>query len=300
MGRLLPAVKRAAKTANAPLSATRRAGDLASLVRLRLNGVVPVKAQTDICAERRAPYSRLWRRSSFSGFPAKMRTIGLIGGMSWQSSRLYYDRINQMTADRLGGAHSARIILNSLDFDPIAWMQTAGQWREAGALLANSAQALERAGADCIAIGANTMHKVAEQVKASVAIPLIHIGDTLAAELRRDARTRPLLLGTRYTMEDPFLIDHLERKGIGALTPEKPDRDALHAIIYDELIKGIVTDKARETVRAMIRRSYAREADSVIFGCTEIGMLFPPTEAGLPGYDTLELHAAALVDFALA
>jgi aspartate racemase len=229
-----------------------------------------------------------------------MRTIGLIGGMSWQSSRLYYDRINQMVAERLGGAHSAQIILNSLDFAPIARMQSEGQWREAAAHLANAAQALERAGAHVVAIGANTMHKVAEQVKASVSIPLMHIGDTLAAELRLDARTRPLLLGTRYTMEDPFLIGHLERKGIGAITPDQADRDALHAIIYDQLIKGVVTDAARDTVRAMIERSYAREADSVIFGCTEIGMLFPPTEAGLPGYDTLELHARALVDFSLA
>jgi aspartate racemase len=229
-----------------------------------------------------------------------MRTIGLIGGMSWQSSRLYYDRINQMVADRLGGAHSAQLIVNSLDFGPIAKMQAAGQWREAGAVLANAAQALERAGADVIAIGANTMHKVAQQVTASVRLPLIHIGDALVKELRVDARSRPLLLGTRYTMEDPFLIDHLANKGIGAITPDKPDRDALHAIIYDQLIKGVVTDEARATVRAMIDRSSDQEADSVIFGCTEIGMLFPPTEAGLPGYDTLEIHATALVDFALA
>jgi aspartate racemase len=229
-----------------------------------------------------------------------MRTIGLIGGMSWQSSRLYYDRINQMVADRLGGAHSARLIVNSLDFGPIAKMQAAGEWREAGAVLANAAQSLERAGADVIAIGANTMHKVAQQVMASVRLPLIHIGDALAKELKADARSRPLLLGTRYTMEDPFLIDHLQNKGIGAVTPDKADRDALHAIIYDQLIKGVVTDEARETVRAMIDRSSAKEADSVVFACTEIGMLFPPTDAGLPGYDTLEIHAAALVDFSLA
>lgn len=229
-----------------------------------------------------------------------MRTIGLIGGMSWQSSRLYYDRINQSVADRLGGAHSAKLILYSLDFGPIAAMQAAGQWREAGARLANAAQALERAGADVIAIGANTMHKAAEQVKAAVAIPLLHIGDALATALRRDARARPLLLGTRYTMEDRFLIDHLERKGIGAVTPDKADREALHAIIYDELIKGVVTDAARDRVHAMIDRSGEQEADSVIFGCTEIGMLFPPAEAGLPGYDTLEIHADALVDFALS
>jgi len=229
-----------------------------------------------------------------------LRTIGLIGGMSWQSSRLYYDRINQMVGERLGGAHSAEIILNSLDFGPLAKMQSDGQWREAGAVLANAAQALERAGADVIAIGANTMHKVAGQVTASVHVPLLHIGDALVKELRSDARSRPLLLGTRYTMEDSFLIDHLGNKGIGAVTPDKSDRDTLHAIIYDQLIKGIVTDAAREAVQAMIDKSGDKEADSVIFACTEIGMLFPPTEVGLPGYDTLELHATALVDFALA
>jgi aspartate racemase len=228
-----------------------------------------------------------------------MRTIGLIGGMSWQSSKLYYEQINQLVADRLGGAHSAKIILNSMDFAPLARMQSEGKWREAGAMLADMAQALERAGADVIAIGANTMHKVAQQVTASVRLPLIHIGDTLAAGLRADGRCKPLLLGTRYTMEDPFMVDHLANKGVEAITPDKPDRDALHAIIYDQLIKGVVTDEARGTVRAMIDRAGAREADSVIFGCTEIGMLFPPADAGLPGYDTLELHARALVDFAL-
>lgn len=229
-----------------------------------------------------------------------MRTIGLIGGMSWQSSRIYYDRINEMVAERRGGLSSARIIMNSLDFAPIAQMQAEGQWREAGAHLANAAEALERAGADVIAIGTNTMHKVAQQVMAAVRVPLIHIGDSLAAGLRADARSRPLLLGTRYTMEDPFLIQHLERKGIGAITPDAADRATMQAIIYDELIRGVVTDASRAAVRGIIERSYAREADSVIFGCTEIGMLFPPTEAGLPGYDTLDLHARALVDFSLA
>jgi aspartate racemase len=229
-----------------------------------------------------------------------MRTIGLIGGMSWQSSKLYYERINTQVAERLGGAHSAQIIVNSLDFAPIARLQSEGGWKEAGAILANAAQALERAGADVIAIGANTMHKVAAQVMASVHVPLIHIGDTLTRALRSDARSRPLLLGTRYTMEDPFMIDHLANKGIGALAPDRTDREALHGIIYNELIKGIVTDRSRETVLSIIERSASREADSVIFGCTEIGMLLPPNEAGLPAYDTLELHAEALVDFALA
>jgi aspartate racemase len=229
-----------------------------------------------------------------------MRTIGLIGGMSWQSSKLYYDRINQLVVDRLGGLHSAKLIVHSLDFAPIAAMQAEDRWEDAGHDLAEAAQALERAGADIVAIGANTMHKVAPTVKAAIGVPLLHIGDALAAALRRDARSRPLLLGTRYTMEDAFLRDHLANKGLDALVPDKPDRDVLHALIYDELVKGIVTDESRTRVRAMIEAAGAHEADSVIFGCTEIGMLFPPTDAGLPGYDTLDIHAQALVDFALA
>jgi aspartate racemase len=228
-----------------------------------------------------------------------MRTIGLIGGMSWQSSKTYYEQINQLVADRLGGAHSAKLIVNSLDFAPIEQMQREGRWKEAGAALADAAQALERAGAHVIAIGANTMHKVARQVMAATQLPLIHIGDALAAALKRDARSRPLLLGTRYTMEDPFMRDHLAAKGINAVVPDKADRDSLHAIIFNELILGIVTDASRQRVREIIAAGDAQEADAVIFGCTEIGMLFPPTEAGLPGYDTLDLHARALVDFAL-
>jgi aspartate racemase len=229
-----------------------------------------------------------------------MRTIGLIGGMSWQSSKIYYDRINQLVADRLGGAHSAQLIVFSLDFGPIAKMQAEARWEEAGAVLADAAGKLERAGADVIAIGANTMHKVARQVREATNLPLIHIGDALAAGLRQDARCKPLLLGTRYTMEDPFMRDHLAAKGIDAIVPDKPDRDALQAIIYDELIKGVVTEASRQRVRAMIAAAGDQEADAVIFGCTEIGMLFPPSAAGLPGFDTLELHAKALVDFALA
>jgi aspartate racemase len=228
-----------------------------------------------------------------------VRTIGLIGGMSWQSSKLYYDRINQLVADRLGGAHSAELIVYSIDFDPMAKMQAEARWQEAGEVLADAARKLEAAGADVIAIGANTMHKVAAQVKAATKLPLIHIGDALAAGLRKDARSKPLLLGTRYTMEDPFMRDHLAAKGIDTVVPDKTDRNALQAIIYDELIKGIVTDASRKIVRAMIAASEEHEADAVIFGCTEIGLLFPPTDAGLPGYDTLELHARALVDFSL-
>lgn len=229
-----------------------------------------------------------------------MRTIGLIGGMSWQSSKLYYDRINALVAQRLGGLHSAKIILNSIDFAPLAQMQSEGRWAEAASLLAGAAQSLERAGADVIAIGANTMHKVARDVRASTALPLIHIVDATANALRADGRARPLLLGTRYTMEDAFFRDHLETKGLEAVIPAKPDRDALHAAIYDELVKGIVSEAAIARTRATILEAGLHGADSVIFGCTEIGMMFPPTNAGLPGYDTLELHAQALVDFALA
>lgn len=230
-----------------------------------------------------------------------MRTIGLIGGMSWQSSRLYYDRINALVVERLGGLHSASLVVASLDFAPIARMQAEARWDEAGEVLAEAARRLEAAGANVIAIGANTMHKVAAQVKAATKLPMIHIGDAVAKAMRREGRSRPLLLGTRYTMEDASILrDHLSNKGFEVLVPEKPDRDALHAIIFDELVKGIVTDEARRTVRAMIAAADEKEADAVIFGCTEIGMLFPPSDAGMPGYDTMEQHCQALVEFALA
>jgi len=231
-----------------------------------------------------------------------MRTIGLIGGMSWQSSKLYYEQINQAVAQRLGGASSAKLILYSIDFAPLAQMQSDGRWDDAAEMMVSAAVALERAGAgaEAIALSANTMHKVSRQVMAAIKLPLIHIGDALVAGLRSDGRSRPLLLGTRYTMEDPsILIDHLAAKGIDTVTPSKADRDALHAIIYGELIKGIVTDASRKRVREMIAAAGEHEADSVVFGCTEISMLFPPTDAGLPGYDTLELHARELVRFSL-
>jgi len=229
-----------------------------------------------------------------------MRTLGLIGGMSWQSSRLYYDRINSRVAERLGPEHSAALILYSLDFAPIARMQAEGRWREAGACLASAAQGLERAGADVIAICANTMHKLAEEVRASVSIPLLHIGDALGARLRREGRTRPLLLGTRYTMEDTFLSGHLVRDGVVTITPDPEQRSRLHAIIYEELIRGVVRPESRAELQMMIARAAERAADSVILGCTELGMLLGPGEAGLPAYDTLEIHAEALVDAALS
>jgi aspartate racemase len=229
-----------------------------------------------------------------------MRTIGLIGGMSWQSSKLYYEQINSGVVQRLGGASSAKLILYSIDFAPLAQMQSEGRWDDAAEMMVSAALALERAGAEAIALSANTMHKVAKQVASAVGLPLIHIGDALVAGLRADGRSKPLLLGTRYTMEDPaILIDHLAAKGIDAVTPSTTDRDALHAIIYSELITGIVTDASRARVREMIAAAGEHEADSVIFGCTEISMLFPPTDAGLPGYDTLELHAQELVRFSL-
>jgi aspartate racemase len=230
-----------------------------------------------------------------------MRTIGLIGGMSWQSSKTYYERLNALVGERLGGFHSARIALLSVDFAPVEQMQAEGRWQEAGEVLADAARRLEAAGADVIAIGANTMHKCADQVRAATKIPLLHIGDALVRAMRTDGRSRPLLLGTRYTMEDASILrDFLSNKGFDVLVPEKAERDALHAIIFDELVKGIVTEAARRTVRTMFAASGAHAADSVIFGCTEISMLFPPSDAGMPAYDTLEAHARALVDFALA
>lgn len=230
-----------------------------------------------------------------------MRTIGLIGGMSWQSSKTYYERLNALVSERLGGLHSAQVAMLSVDFEPVEAMQRAGQWAEAGEVLADAARRLEAAGADVIAIGANTMHKCAAQVRAATKLPLLHIGDALVKAMRSDARSRPLLLGTRYTMEDASILrDFLTNKGFEVVLPEKAERDELNRIIFEELVKGVVTDEARRAVRTMIAASGAHEADSVIFGCTEISMLFPPSDAGMPAYDTLEEHAKALVDFALA
>jgi aspartate racemase len=227
-----------------------------------------------------------------------MKTIGLIGGMSWESTAHYYRAINRATANRLGGLHSAPMIVHSVDFAPIADLQQAGDWSAAGEQLASIAQGLEKAGADIIALATNTMHIVADRITGAVRTPFIHIADPTAAALRADGFATVGLLGTRFTMEMGFYRDRLAASGLTALIPEV-DRTNLNGIIYEELCRGIVREPSRQLYVNAIERLAARGAEAVILGCTEIAMLIDDAVSPLPVYDTTELHALALVDAAL-
>ena len=228
-----------------------------------------------------------------------MKTIGLIGGMSWESTAHYYGAINRETARLRGGLHSAPLLLHSLDFAPIAQLQAAGEWDQAGALLAQSARKLEDAGAELIGLATNTMHHVAEAITAAISVPFIHIADPTADALAADGMERVGLLGTRFTMEMPFYRERLEARGFAVLVPEV-GRTNLHGIIYEELCRGIVREESRRIYISAIELLAARGADAVILGCTEINMLIDDSNSPLPVYDTTELHAKALVAAALA
>jgi aspartate racemase len=229
-----------------------------------------------------------------------MRTIGLIGGMSWESTRIYYELLNRGVQKSLGGLHSAQILLSSLDMARVADMQNEGRWNEAAEWLAMEALRLEHAGADVIAIAANTMHKCAARVMAAVSVPFLHIVDPLVAKLRLDQRRHPLLLATRFTMEDRFFLERLEACDLAPLVPLLEDRIQLHGLIYEELCKGIVSSGAVTALQRLTAAGKARGADSVILGCTELGLLVSAGSSVLPAYDTAVLHAGALVEFALA
>ncbi|MGZ3403272.1 MAG: aspartate/glutamate racemase family protein [Phenylobacterium sp.] len=228
-----------------------------------------------------------------------MKTIGLIGGMSAESTTVYYQLINRLVRERLGGLHSAQIALWSLDFAPIAELQARDDWDATGAILADAARRLEGAGAQAILICANTMHLNYDQVAASVDAPVIHIADATAKALKARGVTRALLLATRFTMEKPFYADRLTALGIETLTPDKADRDALHAIIYDELVVGVITEASKAAVRSMIDKGRAAGCDGIIFGCTEIGLLLDVAAMPLPTVDTAIAHCEAAVAYSL-
>lgn len=228
-----------------------------------------------------------------------MKTIGLIGGMSWESTAHYYRVLNQETAARLGGLHSAPLLVDSLDFAPIAALQSAGKWDEAGDLLNGSALRLEAAGAQVLGLATNTMHLVADRMLAGVGIPFVHIADPTADALLADGFTTVGLLGTRFTMEMAFYRERLEQRGLTALIPDV-DRTNLNGIIYDELCRGIFREESRRVYVEAISRLAARGAEAVILGCTEIGMLIDDAVSPLPVFDTTDLHAKALVAAALA
>jgi aspartate racemase len=234
-----------------------------------------------------------------------MKTIGLIGGLSWESTAVYYKLINeQVRADR-GGLSSASIVLHSFDFAEIVRMQQAGQWREAADALAGAAQGLHRCGAGCLAICTNTMHRVAEEVEAAVphTVPLLHIGDAVGVAVRAGGYRRVGLLGTRYTMEQPFLAERLRnRHGLETVTPNDEDRGIVHQIIFGELCRGIILPESRRALERVVEKLRTEQgAEAVILGCTEL-MLLAGEETGdfpLPRFDTTALHARAIADYAL-
>jgi aspartate racemase len=229
-----------------------------------------------------------------------MRTLGLIGGMSWESTAVYYRLINEAVRDRLGGLHSGKLVLWSVDFAGIAAAQAAGDWDAAAAPLAAAARGLECAGADALVICTNTMHKVADRVTAASSLPLIHIADATAQAARTAGVRRPLLLATCFTMEQDFYVGHLrEGHGLDVRVPEAEDRALVHAVIYEELCRGVVSPASRARYQEVVARGAAAGADGVILGCTEIGLLLSPGDVPLPVIDTTQVHALAAVDFAL-
>ena len=230
-----------------------------------------------------------------------MKTIGLLGGMSWESTLPYYRIINEAVAARLGGLHSAKIVLDSVDFHEIAHLQHTGCWTEAGEILAGRARALQAAGADFLVLCTNTMHKVAPQIEAAVDLPLLHIADTTAARIMPAGVRRLGLLATRFTMEDEFYRGRLrERHALDVFAPGAEDRETVHRIIYDELCGGKVLDDSRERCQAIVRRLVGEGAEAVIFGCTEIMLLLGPDDVDVPVFDTTRIHAEEAARLACA
>ncbi|AHF07118.1 aspartate/glutamate racemase family protein [Desulfitobacterium metallireducens] len=228
-----------------------------------------------------------------------MKTIGLIGGMSWESSSEYYRIINEEVKQRLGGLHSAKCFLYSVDFEEIEIYQTNGEWEKAAKILADAARSLEAAGADFIVLCTNTMHKVANEIQAGIHIPLLHIADITAEQVLSDGIKTIGLLGTRYTMEQDFYKLRLETQGIKVLIPKETDRVIVNAVIYKELCLGQIVDESRARYKKIIEDLVEQGADGIILGCTEIGLLVKLEDSTVPLYDTTLLHAIGAVNFAL-
>ncbi len=229
-----------------------------------------------------------------------MKTIGLIGGMSWESTVIYYQLLNRMARQRMGGLHSARLLLWSFDFAEIEALQAIGDWDAATIAMCEAAQNVEKGGAECIIICTNTMHKMADAVQAAVNIPLIHIADATAAAIRQTSAQKPLLLATRYTMEQDFYKGHLaDKHGINVIIPDETGRTLVHNIIYDELCQGIISPASKQRYLEIVENGLSRDADGIILGCTEVGLLLSQSDFDVPVFDTTELHAKTAMDFAL-
>ncbi len=229
-----------------------------------------------------------------------MKTIGLIGGMSWESSLIYYQIINQRVKEKLGGHHSAKCLMYSVDFQEIKTLQHQGKWDEATRIMIDSAQKLEAGGADLIVICTNTMHKMAREVEESVSLPIIHIADATANEIVKDGIKKVALLGTAFTMEQDFYKGRLnDRFGLDVVVPNKADRRIVHDIIYQELTLGIINEESKQAYLKIINSLIQQGAEAVILGCTEITLLISQDNCSIPVYDTTRLHAESAVDFAL-
>ena len=229
-----------------------------------------------------------------------MKTIGLIGGMSWESSSEYYKIINETVKERLGGLNSAKCIMYSVDFEEIASLQHQGEWEELTKLMINFAQQLERAGADFIVICTNTMHKMAEEVQGNINIPLLHIADATAERIIEQGLRKPGLLGTKFTMEEDFYKKRLKEKySIDVLIPSSADREIIDSVIYNELCLGIIKQSSKEKFKEIIKNLVSIGADGMILGCTEIPLLINQKDVEIPLFDTTTIHSKAAVAFAL-
>ncbi len=229
-----------------------------------------------------------------------MKTLGLIGGMSWESTAHYYKRINQLVAQRLGGLHSARLLMYSIDFDELQKMQHADDWQGAAQLLADVARRLERGGAEGLIICANTMHKVAPEIEAAVNLPIIHIVDATANTIKQKGLKTIALLGTRFTMEQDFYTQRMEnRHGLRVMVPDKDERNRVHHIIFDELCKGQVRPESKRQFQDIISHLKAAGAQGAILGCTEFSLFQLEDLPGMPLFDSTEIHARSAVDWAL-
>ncbi len=229
-----------------------------------------------------------------------MKTIGLIGGMSWESSAEYYRIVNETVKARLGGLHSAQCLMYSVDFAEIERLQHAGRWDEAGEVMADAARRLERGGADFVVLCTNTMHKLADFIEQAVSIPLLHIADPTAEAIQAAGIERVGLLGTAFTMEQDFYRHRLTGKyGLDVLIPDADERLVIHRIIYEELVLGIVKDESRTAYQHIIASLVERGAQGIILGCTEIMLLISPSDCPVPSFDTTTLHAVAAADTAI-
>ncbi|MED2185894.1 aspartate/glutamate racemase family protein [Bacillus wiedmannii] len=228
-----------------------------------------------------------------------MKTIGLIGGMSWESTSEYYRIINEEIKERLGGLHSAKCMINSVDFEEIERFQSNGDWNGAGEILGNAAYSLQRGGADFIIICTNTMHKVVEKIKENIHIPVLHIADATAKEIKRKGIQKVGLLGTKYTMEQEFYKLRIEENHIKVMVPSEKDRDKINEVIYIELCLGKITSQSREYYKRVIEDLVKEGAQGIILGCTEIGLLIKQEDVSIPIFDTTHIHAVEAVNFAL-